>query len=398
MSPIPNTHVDRDDDESVSDDDLGYRPFERLWTLTELEDQFPELQEPLIDGLLRRGEVATLVAPPKTGKSWLVQQLVFALAMGGQWLQFPTRRCRVLLIDCELQPQTLAERLRKVRQHLGLSPKELDEQLRVFAARDWPGNIIGLGEQLSGWAGSGWQPDVIIVDPQYALLPTDCDENSNGQMKQFYGHLKALTKHGAAVVTVHHMSKGNQTGKSVTDIGAGAGAQSRAADVWITLQQHNDPDILVFGSAIRSFKPIEPFCVRRVWTGEGVTFHVDLTADSTELARPRRRGIASSIAADKKKLDPLQVDDLVEMLRGKSPMKRDRLIAEVCTLANGRFVVTKRSVGNLIDDAIAARRLHNHQEKKGASQPQLWAVDPLTRSDSPVVSAAEFSTRTNPRA
>ena len=35
---------------------------------------------------------------------------------------------------------------------------------------------------------------------------------------------------GAAIVLVHHTTKGAQAGKSVTDIGAGGGAQSRAAD------------------------------------------------------------------------------------------------------------------------------------------------------------------------
>ena len=81
---------------------------------------------------------------------------------------------------------------------------------------------------------SGPKFDIIIIDALYKALPKDVDENSNGQITSIYNLLDnyALAT-GAAIVLVHHTSKGNQSNKSVTDIGSGAGAQSRSPMLWL---------------------------------------------------------------------------------------------------------------------------------------------------------------------
>src|SRR5690606_13500171 len=60
-----------------------------------------------------------------------------------------------------------------------------------------------------------------------------------------------------AIVLVHHSSKGSQSEKRVTDVGAGAGAQSRAADCHIVLREHEDDGVFVMDAAVRSFPPVE---------------------------------------------------------------------------------------------------------------------------------------------
>ena len=74
----------------------------------------PEQREPIIDGLLRRGEVANVISGPKANKSWLLLHLALCVATGRDWLGFRCRQGRVLLLDYELERETLSARLRGV--------------------------------------------------------------------------------------------------------------------------------------------------------------------------------------------------------------------------------------------------------------------------------------------
>src|SRR5574344_643012 len=80
----------------------------------ELVKAYPTMRPVLIDGFLRLGETMNLIAPPKTGKSWLVTDLALAVAMGTDWFGFQCERGRVLIIDNELHKETTADRVPKV--------------------------------------------------------------------------------------------------------------------------------------------------------------------------------------------------------------------------------------------------------------------------------------------
>ena len=58
--------------------------------------------------------------------------------------------------------------------------------------------------------------------------------------------MNALDSHAerldCAFINIHHSSKGDQSNKSVTDVGAGAGVLSRAVDTHITLRPHELED------------------------------------------------------------------------------------------------------------------------------------------------------------
>ena len=51
-------------------------------SIWELIQRHPKLRDPVIHGLLRRGETMNIIAPSKTGKSWLVNDLALAIATG----------------------------------------------------------------------------------------------------------------------------------------------------------------------------------------------------------------------------------------------------------------------------------------------------------------------------
>ena len=238
-------------------------PSLQFLTARELLRQYRNMKEPLIDGLLRREEIMNIVAAPKTGKSWLVMQLTLALVTGGTWCGHECTASRVLLVDNELHRETLSCRLHRVASAMGISDDdEVLDRLTILSQRGAEKDIRLLKKYLQ--ENSNLKFDVIIIDALYKALPKDVDENSNGQITDIYNLLDSYARTmGGAIVLVHHTSKGNQANKSITDVGSGAGAQSRSPDTHLTLRQHNIEGVVSVFCCVRSFPPVEPFCLRR---------------------------------------------------------------------------------------------------------------------------------------
>ncbi|MGI6417616.1 MAG: hypothetical protein ACOX1P_18335 [Thermoguttaceae bacterium] len=60
-------------------------------------------------------------------------------------------------------------------------------------------------------------------------------ENDNAAIMSLYNVIDGYAARlNTAWVNVHHASKGDQSGKGTTDVGSGAGAQSRAADTHLS--------------------------------------------------------------------------------------------------------------------------------------------------------------------
>jgi hypothetical protein len=104
---------------------------------------------------------------------------------------------------------------------------------------------------------------VIILDAMYRFMPREMDENDNGTMANVYNAIDRYADLlGCCFVLIHHTSKGNQSGKAITDVGAGAGSQSRATDTHLVLRPHEEEDVVVLEAAVRSWPPVMPRCLR----------------------------------------------------------------------------------------------------------------------------------------
>ncbi len=262
---------------------------EQLLSLAELEERYPKLRPPIIHGLLREGETMNIIAAPKTGKSWLVLDLALAVATGRDWQGFPCESGKVLLIDNELHPETSASRIRKVRVARGAALARIGERIFIDNQRGRLKDIYELGRSVEML--KKHQFKLVIIDAFYRAMPMKMDENDNGGMAKLYNAIDRYAKElDCAFVLIHHTSKGNQSIKSVTDVGSGAGAQSRAADAHLILRRHKDEDIVVLESVVRSFQPNPPVCLR--WNYP--LWNVDLTLDPKALdgmeeETPRRK-------------------------------------------------------------------------------------------------------------
>ncbi|MGB2824709.1 MAG: AAA family ATPase, partial [Phycisphaerae bacterium] len=254
-------------------------------SVRELLVAYPQLRRPLIHGLLREGETANIIAPPKTGKSWLVTDLALSVATGRPWLgTFQTVQGNVLIVDNELHGETTANRIPKVAQARGVPLEQIADIVFVENLRGQLRDLIALGPYFEAIEPGTFK--LVILDAFYRFIPRDTDENDNGSIAQLYNHLDHYAQRlGCSFVLIHHASKGSQSGKSVTDVGAGAGSQSRATDAHIILRAHEEDGAVVLDAAVRSWKPVEPMCLR--W--EFPVFHIAPDLDPTALRPERRR-------------------------------------------------------------------------------------------------------------
>ena len=251
--------------------------------LIDIVKRFPCLREPVVDGIARRGETVNIIAPSKVGKTYLAWGLALSIAHGQPWLgKFKTRQGRVLYLDNELHEETISYRGRLVSEAMGLTLYGID-------VRSLRGQILDY-KQLREEVGLGVRGIyvAVVVDSHYRMLPEGITENDNAGMARVYNLIDSMAcVTDATWYLIHHSTKGSQIGKSNTDIGAGAGSQSRAADAHITLQKIDDDsgDCYALEGSCRSFPPLAPIPVRwayPLWTP-------DLTVNPDKLESPKTR-------------------------------------------------------------------------------------------------------------
>lgn len=229
---------------------------------TDLIKQYPDLKPVLIDGLIRRGETANIIAPTKIGKSWLCYDLALSVATGNPWCgRFGTKKGRVLLIDNELDKETLSFRIRKVARAMGLAEIDYENSFDVWAMRGKLRDIFSIRPTINSIPHGYYA--LIVLDSWYRMLPAGVSENANAEMTQLSNCVDEYAeKTGAAWAPIHHSTKGDQGDKRVTDVGSGAGSMARAADSHIVLREHADAGHFVMDAAVRSFPPLESVTLR----------------------------------------------------------------------------------------------------------------------------------------
>jgi hypothetical protein len=256
------------------------RPAYRF-SFADLRSQYRTLKPALIDGLIRFGEVINIISNPKVGKSWFSYYLALCVITGRPLFdRFATIPARVLIIDNELHAETLSHRIPLVADAVGIDRNEYESDLDVWTLR---GNLRSLNEVAFELERLDPQTyGLIIFDAKYRFAIAGSSENDNAAEAQFYNRADRLAQtSGAAIAFIHHASKGSQSDKRVSDVGSGAGTQSRAADVHAVFREHEDNSSFVFEALVRSFAPVEPIGLRWIfplWTP-------DIGVDPTKLKR-----------------------------------------------------------------------------------------------------------------
>ena len=209
----------------------------------------------VIEGILRIGEVANIIAATKVGKSWFALGLAIAVATGRSWMGLKTLKGNVLLIDNELRPKTLKHRIATVMNAMGIEPSADHARLEVISLRGQFADIESLELELRKYKLDEFV--LIILDAKYRAFGP-LDENSNTDQTLFHNAVDKIAGDlNSAFMMVHHASKGDQGGKSTTDVGSGGGSQSRAVDSHLIIRPHSDDRYAVLDGAVRSFPPMQ---------------------------------------------------------------------------------------------------------------------------------------------
>lgn len=331
----------------------SFRKRVEIPTIGKLIDQNPNLRPPIVEGLFRLGETSNIVAASKVGKSWLGYGLAFSVACGGRWLgRFTVKAGNVLYVDNELHRETLANRLSKVADALGIPREAWDDRISVLAMRGINADLASIGDYLGRWKPGTF--NVVIVDALYRALPRGTDENSNGQMTQVFNLVDSIAeRHGVSFVLIHHSSKGSQAGKAITDVGSGAGAMSRATDTHLVLRQHQEDGVAVLEAVTRSFQSPQPFCLRfdyPLWV-------VDESLDPKQLKDNSPRRGRTSAAVDPKPQAERIADEFLALLKQQGPLSKTKLK----TLAHCNSTVA----GDALDLLIEQGRIEVREKSSG---------------------------------
>jgi len=334
----------------------------------ELVDAHPQLRPPVIHGLLREGETMNIIASPKTGKSWLTIDLAIAVATGRPWLgRYQTRAGDVLIIDNELHPETSAHRLPKVAEARGLPVREIGPRISVDNLRGRLRDIFTLAPYFEALEPGRFK--VIVLDAFYRFMPAGGDENDNGTMANIYNAIDRFADRlGCCFVLIHHSTKGNQSGKSVTDVGAGAGAQSRATDTHLVLRPHEEEGVVVLDAAVRSWKPVDPVCLR--WSFPVWTVDDSLDPSALKSERPARKKNKAQPRDESPKPDPWTVERFVERFIGEKPLGK----AQIRETAASEPELSWRRVADLLEVAEAKGLIHRWTV--GRAHKALYATAP----------------------
>jgi hypothetical protein len=296
-------------------------------SLADLVARYPDLRRPVIHGLLRQGETMNVISAPKIGKSWLVTDLALAVATGRPWLDtFTTEPGEVLIIDNELHGETSANRIPKVAAARQIGLGDVGGRVFVQNLRGHWQDIFSLGPYFGALEPGRFR--VIILDAMYRFMPREMDENDNGTMANVYNAIDRYADLlGCCFVLIHHTSKGNQSGKAITDVGAGAGSQSRATDTHLVLRPHEEDDVVVLEAAVRSWPPVMPRCLRwafPVWTPAD-----DLDPTLLRSERPRRARKAEAAVDEAEQPEPTwDAERFAATFVTSKPKTRDAILAE----------------------------------------------------------------------
>ena len=171
--------------------------------------------EPIISPLIFEADLMMIYGWRGVGKTWFSLGLAYAIASGGKFLTWNSKRPRkVLVLDGEMRASRLRKRLLLIAAG---SDSEAEKGYLRILTRDmvadtveWPDLGRPDGREALGVLIEAEQPDVIIVDNLSAWLRSGKGENDEESWRDCASWLLQQRSKGRAVVLIHHAGKGGQ--------------------------------------------------------------------------------------------------------------------------------------------------------------------------------------------
>jgi hypothetical protein len=207
-------------------------PFE--WTISDGADRWTDdaaeiaqlSDSPIIEGLLREKEVATVVGAAKTAKTWFSLALALNVSAGTPFLGMETHQRKTLYLDYELKEGTFRKRMSLLSaqrpsgfyyQCLRGSPRlpRVDE-IAALVEREGYGLVVVDSLYRTGWLS---------------------EENNNDAVSRELSSLQDFTRRtSCSLLCVDHTAKGGGSERSAVDAARGASAKGGFYDALLVLR------------------------------------------------------------------------------------------------------------------------------------------------------------------
>jgi len=228
---------------------------------------------PIIEGLLREKEVATIVGAAKTAKTWFALALALKVAAGEQFLGMVTHRCRVLYLDFELKEGTFRKRMSMLSSE---KPEGFFYQcLRGESRLPTLEEIAALVETEKF--------GLVVIDSLYRtgwLSVENCNDSTGRELTK----LQIFTaRTGCSLLCVDHTAKGGGSERSAVDAARGASTKGGFYDALLVLrptEKGPDPQgtYAILDAVLRDWPKAEKLPLISFWW-ESMHCHVDLAGN-----------------------------------------------------------------------------------------------------------------------
>lgn len=223
-----------------------------MWLTTE-----PPASDQIVADTFDAGDKVAIIGSSKMRKSFFLLQGCLSIASGLDFLGWAVPKPRrVFMVQFEIQEHHFHRRVHRMASGLNLSTDDLEDRLQIVNARGLalsgePG-ITAIAEAVKPFG-----PEVICLDPLYKI--STGVENAAEDMKVVLNLFDQLAEQtGAAVIYVHHDSKGFSGDRDIRDRGSGSGVLGRDYDACFTLTPHaTEDDAVVLETLLRNYRPQE---------------------------------------------------------------------------------------------------------------------------------------------
>lgn len=235
-----------------------------------------------------------ITGPSKARKSFFLLQLAVSLSGGSpQFLTWEIQAPRVVLfVNMEIPEGHFHRRLRRMVKALRIMPERLRGRLHILNARGTPSDTV-LTKIVT--EARRVKAEVVILDPIYKLISGD--ESKQENVKALLATMDRIcSSTGAALVYVHHGTKGEAGDRLTIDRAAGSGVLARDVDALVSLVNHVEDGLLVVEQIARSYPPKDPFTIR--WDDDGHCFQVEdgVTPEVRTSFNRKRTGTGKAIS------------------------------------------------------------------------------------------------------
>ncbi|MDB4294528.1 AAA family ATPase [Akkermansiaceae bacterium] len=197
----------------------------------------------IIDGMLREGEVVSIIGGAKTYKTWFSLAMAYAVANGDSFIGKDVLNVPVCYLDYELKLNSFRKRLSIVAPDI---PQNLDFQCLRATKR-----LPRIGEIKDLIINNNYK--FVVIDSLYRTGWLS-EENSNDSTSKELGDLQGLAEEtGAAIMIVDHTAKGGGKDKQVVDAARGASAKAGFFDSMFFLRPDKEDQRVIVDMVLRDW-------------------------------------------------------------------------------------------------------------------------------------------------